>query len=39
MLTEEGNQYSYLQQVNVMACTSQRSVEALCEIFGEMIIK
>jgi hypothetical protein len=38
MLTEEGKPCPHFQQGNVMAHTSQHSVEVLCEIFGERII-
>jgi hypothetical protein len=39
MLTEEEKQYVYFQQHNTTAHTSQHFVEALCEIFGEWIIR
>jgi hypothetical protein len=37
-LTEEEKQYAYFQQDNVTAHTSQHSMEALLELFGERII-
>jgi hypothetical protein len=38
MLTEEEKQCPHFQQDNIVACTSQHSVESFCEIFGERII-
>jgi hypothetical protein len=37
-LTEEDKQHAYFQQDNATAHTSQHSMEALREIFGERII-
>jgi hypothetical protein len=38
ILTEEEKQHAYFQQDNATAHTSQHSMEALHEIFGERII-